>query len=235
MKFKGLLLALLPFAFAAHAAERPEIKTLWVLPPGRKATTTQFQSIAALQMLRVPGKDYFLAQTEVTQAQWETLMGYNPSQPKAQRLPVVQISWHDAMAFCRKLTLRDVEAGILPAGYVYTLPSEEEWEYACRAGSRGDFAGPLEELAWYGHSRGGPRPVATKKPNTWGFHDMHGNVWEWCRGRDEGARALRGGSWRTEEEHCRSGHSHFLAATSANNYLGFRPAALPAARLASAR
>ncbi len=235
MKPRGILLSLFSFVFTASALERPEVKTLWAVPPVKKSQAGHFQSSIAITMLRVPGKDYYLGQTEVTQGQWQQLMGYNPSRHKAHLLPVVRISWHEAMAFCRKLTLHDLEAGILPAGYVYSLPSESEWEHACRAGNRGDYAGALDDLAWFGEARGGPRPVATKKPNTWGFHDMHGNVWEWCRDRFGKSRPLRGGSWRSEAEHCRSHHRHTLSATSANNYLGFRPAAVPAVRIASIR
>lgn len=160
---------------------------------------------------------YYLGATEVTQRQWQEVMGGNPSQFKGADLPVENVSWEDAMEFCGKLTERERVAGRLAAGRVYRLPSEAQWEYACRAGSEGDFAGDPEAMGWYYANSGWKtRPVGRKAPNTWGFHDMHGNVREWCldfyqdsyRGLgadDPGgppkaalilpARVIRGGSW----------------------------------------
>jgi len=117
-------------------------------------------------------RPFYLGETEVTQAQWKKVMGSNPSHRKGDDLPVENVSWNDAVEFCRK------------AGY--RLPTEAEWEYACRTGSTtrfsfGDADGRLDEYAWYGGNSGGrTHPVGQKKPNAWGFRDMHGNVWEWC-------------------------------------------------------
>jgi formylglycine-generating enzyme required for sulfatase activity len=122
-------------------------------------------------------------------------------------LPMYFVSWNDAMEFCKDLTERERAAGRLPAGYEYNLPTEAEWEYACRAGTTdATYAGPLvaengkspmlDNLAWYsGNSpngytgkgfnvsgrTGGPHPVAQKQPNAWGLYDMTGNLWQWCR------------------------------------------------------
>jgi len=170
-------------------------------------------------------KGYWLGKTELTQGQWEALMGSNPANLKnaGRDAPVEQVSWDDAMQFCRKLTERERQAGRLPEGYEYTLPTEAQWEYACRAGTTGDYAGNLDAMAWYNQNSGNTaHPVAQKQPNAWGLYDMHGNVWEWCRdwkadypggsvrdptGPSSGSsRVSRGGSWYADADAglCRS-------------------------------
>ncbi len=95
--------------------------------------------------------------------------------------PVCYVSWYDAMEFCKWLTKKERRRGRLPEGYEYTLPTEAEWEYACRAGTTGSYAGNVDSMAWYKKNSGGrTNPVGQRKPNAWGLHDMHGNVWEWC-------------------------------------------------------
>lgn len=190
---------------------------------------------------------FWLGRHEVTQGQWTTLMGRNPSAFKelGADAPVEMVSWKDAMEFGRKLTERERAAGRLPAGYVYTLPTEAQWEYACRAGSNLPYAGELESMAWYGAkaSGGSTHPVGKKAANAWGLFDMHGNVWEWCRdwyaeaylpgvdgqpvadplGPPAGAyRVNRGGSWRSSADTCRSAFRHWLAPNDRGNGLGFR-------------
>jgi formylglycine-generating enzyme required for sulfatase activity len=150
-------------------------------------------------------KDFLLGSTCVTQGQWTALMNNNPSYFRGDMRPVEQVSWNEAQSFRDKLTEHEAAAGRLPAGYVYTLPTEAQWEYACRAGTKGDYAGDLMAMAWYAaNSRGyaplgtklpnkfsmmfAPEggvthPVATKQPNAWGLYDMHGNVFEWCSDR----------------------------------------------------
>ena len=153
-------------------------------------------------------EEYWLGRYEVTQAQYETLMGTNPSRFKGADLPVEMVSRDDAMAFCAKLTERERAAGRLPEGYEYTLPTEAQWEYACRAGTTtafnngtdipteeqtGDAPCPnLDEVGWYQYNSGGTFnsdgylgdgktfPAGQKRPNAWGLYDMHGNVEEWC-------------------------------------------------------
>ncbi len=190
-------------------------------------------------------KPYWLGKTEVTQAQWTAVMGNNPSQFKGDDRPVEQVSWNDAMEFCRKLTERERAAGRLPEGYAYTLPTEAEWEYACRAGTTGDYAGNLDAMGWYGANSGSTtHPVGTKQANAWGLHDMHGNVWEWCAdwygnypggsvtdptGPPSGSyRVLRGGCWFSAAVDCRSAGRSENGPGLRSLIIGFRLALVPA-------
>jgi formylglycine-generating enzyme required for sulfatase activity len=130
-------------------------------------------------------RPYWLGKTEVTQAQWQTIMGANPSENKGGDLPVEKVSWEEAIEFCRKLTARERASGRLPAGYAFTLPTEAQWEYACRAGTTGDYSGNLDAMAWYAPPNANivnvrTHPVGRNQPSAWGFYDMHGNVAEWC-------------------------------------------------------
>ena len=160
---------------------------------------------------------FWLGKTEVTQAQYEAVTGKKPSTFTAAGplAPVERVSWIDALAFCRKLNERERAAGRLPDGYEYTLPTEAQWEYAHRAGTAAAYPGDPEGTSWYDrNSHATTHPVATKRPNAWGFHDMSGNVLEWCLdwygnypggavtdpyGPERGYyRMARGGSWRTD-------------------------------------
>lgn len=174
---------------------------------------------------------FSLSKTEVTQAQWKSVMGYNPTFHKGDNLPVANISWEEAMEFCKKLTERERKAGRLPRNLKFTLPTEAQWEYACRAGTRTRFSfGDSESLlSQYGNiyegtpleRKGGITPVGTFRPNAWGFYDMYGNVCEWCLDyyhldplggkdpirttpgeTDPGSRTIRGGDFLISPKYC---------------------------------
>jgi formylglycine-generating enzyme required for sulfatase activity len=195
-------------------------------------------------------KDYYLGVYEVTQAQYEKVMGKNPSLFQGAivgnenaDLPVDNVSWDDVVEFCKKLSDLPEEK---KAGRMYRLPTEAEWEYACRAGSKtaysfDDEEGLLPEYGWF--SRNSSRrthTVGLLEPNAWGLHDMHGNVWEWCSdwyeeypkgavsdptGPKEGSdRVIRGGSWDYEAAHCRSANRNGRDPSFRFDYYGFRVA-----------
>jgi formylglycine-generating enzyme required for sulfatase activity len=188
-------------------------------------------------------KPYYLGIYEVTQEQYERVMGKNPSYFKGARDPVENVSWEDAVAFIEKLNGMPSEKD---AGRVYRLPTEAEWEYACRAGSEsaycfGDTLVTLQQYAWFGENSGSKtHPVGKKQPNAWGLYDMHGNVWEWCydwdgdyssaavadpSGPARGSyRVLRGGSWVNEAALCRSARRRWFVPSFRFNSVGFRVA-----------
>ena len=179
-------------------------------------------------------RGFWLGKYEVTQGQWEAVMGSNPSHFKGSNLPVEQVSWDDCQEFIRKLNARFASEG---GGY--RLPTESEWEYACRAGTTGPYAGRLDDMGWYSGNAGGrTHPVGQKAPNGWGLYDMHGNVWEWCedwygsypsgnvedpRGAAGGAcRVFRGGSWIINPWPCRSAIRYWHEPGLRYFHLGFR-------------
>ena len=144
-------------------------------------------------------KGFWLGKYPVTQGEYLAFMGQNPSHFKdsGYRAPVDKVNWNDAVEFCRRLTIQEQAEDRLPDGYEYALPTEAQWEYACRAGSQGDYCyrsseDELGDYGWYGgNSDGQTHPAGQKKPNQWGLYDMHGNVWEWCQ--DNWGDKLRGG------------------------------------------
>jgi eukaryotic-like serine/threonine-protein kinase len=205
---------------------------------------------------QVTVSEFYLGQTLVTQAQYQAIMGNNPSSFKGNdKLPVERVSWLDAVAFCEKLSQKTKRT--------YRLPSEAEWEYACRAGTNtpyafGETINPLavnydSNYPYGGAAKGEYRekttPIGSFPPNLFGLYDMHGNLWEWCldeytnnyngaptdgsaRGdtisREENKRRLlRGGSWVTNAQNCRSAYRHDYTASVRNVYIGFRVVGLP--------
>ena len=174
--------------------------------------------------------EFYLGATLVTQRQFERVTGKNPTdQPgTAKDAPVDSVRWQAATEFCGKLTEIDRDAGIVADDWEYRLPTETEWEYACRAGTSDATYGRLDSVAWhFGNSDLRTHPVCEKSPNQWGFYDMLGNVWEMCQDwfwRKRQQRACRGGSYFNTRKCCR-------AAARANymggRYCGFRLAAAP--------
>ena len=178
-------------------------------------------------------QDFDLGVYEVTQEQYEAVMGENPSGFKGSQNPVEQVSWDEAVAFCRKLSELPAEK---KAGYVYRLPTEAEWEYACRFT---EVKSELGVYAWYTeNSLGRTHSVGGKKPNAWGLYDMHGNVSEWCQdwygnypsgsvtdptGPASGQiRVSRGGGWNDNSDYCDSASRNGYAPDDRDLALGFR-------------
>ena len=182
-------------------------------------------------------KPFYMGVTDVTQAQYEAVIGANPSYFKGPTNPVEQVSWNDATEFCKKLSEKTRRA--------VRLPTEAEWEYACRAGAKthfcfGDADEGLGDYAWYSaNSEQKTYPVGQKKPNAWGLYDVHGNVWQWCadwygdypkgamtdpQGAASGSqRVLRGGSWGSTPDSCRAAFRYRSIPGSRNlDYFGFR-------------
>jgi len=207
-------------------------------------------------------KGCWMGKYEVTQGEYLAVMGSNPSyfQPPDATAdtnrPVEQVSWEDATDYCSQLTQRERLAGRIGTNSVYRLPTEAEWEYACRGWtstrfSYGDDIGytNLTNYAWYEANSGGTtHPVGQKLPNPWGLHDMHGNVWEWCqdwfgdypggiavdpRGPDTGSgRVLRGGCWGRWRIWdgtwiCRSAYRNYYYPDYRSILIGFRVVLAP--------
>lgn len=174
----------------------------------------------------------------VTQGWYETITGRNPSQFKGDaRLPVEQVSWNDAKAFCQQLNELCARSN-LHTGRRFALPTEAQWKRACRAGSKGDFGllangkeGTVDEMAWYdGNSGSTTHLVGQKAPNAWDLYDMHGNVWEWCEDVYEASRSyrvFRGGSWGHNPSCCAAGFRNSRDPDGRGNSLGFRLASVP--------
>lgn len=220
------------------------------------------KDVAPLVLLRInPGKfmmgtpeknksamicnHFWIGKFEVTQEQWQSLMGNNPSKYKAKNHPVEQVGYDQALEFCKKLDR--LYADQIPAGYRFYLPSETEWEYACRAGTvtalnsgknlsgEGKFKqsdANLDEVGWYEvNSPKNHQPIGLKKPNAWGLYDMHGNVREWTRSWDltwylnsGGRKITRGGSFFDMANFCRSASRTSTNSCGLGDNLGFRVA-----------
>jgi formylglycine-generating enzyme required for sulfatase activity len=200
-------------------------------------------------------RPFYLAKYPVTQEQYQTLMKNNPSWFQAgklfekgqdtKRFPVEYVSWDEAQAFCKKMRENDKH------GRKFRLPSEAEWEYACRAGTKtayfsGDDERDLGEYAWFvDNAESRTHEVGTRRPNPWGLYDMLGNVYQWCEDyygpyeglekqnplrsakHSEERRVQRGGSWASNAGLCRAAYRSHSAPTVRLNALGYRVAFRP--------
>jgi formylglycine-generating enzyme required for sulfatase activity len=228
--------------------------------PHRAANAPQTQADASAEMVSIPGGQFTMGDKDepdatphevvvsaflmdkflVTQEYYQKLMGDNPARWKADKNPIEQVRWSDAVKFCNARSLAE---GLKPCYNLdtwecdfdasgYRLPTEAEWECACRAGSKtayffGDNPSQLGDYAWFEKNSGGhPQPVGQKKPNPWGLYDICGNLWQWCndfygveyysqspkenpRGPKEGdSRVVRGGAWKFSGDNCRSGYRY---------------------------
>ncbi|MBM3835930.1 MAG: formylglycine-generating enzyme family protein [Verrucomicrobia bacterium] len=192
-------------------------------------------------------RDFWLGKFEVTQAEYAALIGKNPSHFKNDpNRPVEKVTYYDALAYCSALTKGEREAKRLPPTYEYRLPFEAEWEFVCRGGttnlySFGDTTDEADQFAWtLENSEGATHPVGQKRPNPFGLHDVHGNVWEWCldwfgdypdrelqdpSGPATGKyKVFRGGSWNHTADFIRSGNRFMMAPTNGIYFVGFRVA-----------
>ena len=187
-----------------------------------------------------------IAKYEVTQELYEAVTGANPSRWKGPRNSVEMVGWHEANEFCRKLTAELRQRKLIAADEIVRLPSEAEWEYTCRAGTKtlfsfGDDAKDLGEYAWFtGNAKGNDPPVGKKKPNPWDLYDMHGYVWEWTLdawqpnyegaptdgsardAKDAKQRVGRGGAWTEKAEDCRSSTRGHWPPDARRADIGFR-------------
>ena len=185
-------------------------------------------------------KPFYMGETEVTQKQWQDVMGNNPSKNKVEDKPVDRVSWNDVQEFIQKLNAKE-------GGNYFRLPTEAEWEYAARAGSDADYSfgdstSSLPQYAWFGNLgyKGSSHEVAQKDPNKWGLYDMHGNVWEWVQDWYDGTyysaspannptgpetgkyRVYRGGSFIGKATNLRSAVRFSALPMSRTHDVGFR-------------
>lgn len=240
------MVGLIALATALWGAEEParrmsvdlgegvRLDLVWIAPgryvrgsPAREAGRREDETAHGVVLSR----GFWMSVCEVTQAQWTRVMGANPSFFEGSNRPVESVSWEEVQRFLEIISER--------AGGCFRLPTEAEWEYACRAGTTSETAGDLAAMAWYAAtSEGSTRPVGEKQPNAWGLHDMHGNVAEWCQdwygpyprgtvhdppGPASGLRrVVRGGSWLSEPRHCRSAARQAELPDTRSSTIGFR-------------
>jgi len=229
---------LLPGSILENSSIR--MKFAWIPPGSFRMGGDKFDDEKPVHRVTIT-KGFYMGVSPVTQQQWQEVMGNNPSNFKGDdSCPVEQVSWEDCRKFCDALKKRD--------GRPYRLPTEAEWEYACRAGTTmeyytGDGEDALKKAGWYlGNSGDKTHPVGQLAKNDWGLYDMHGNVWQWCadyygpykdlkdtdpfrleKGAED-ARVLRGGSWNYGPLRCRAAYRLGVAPSRRSFDYGFRVA-----------
>ena len=192
-------------------------------------------------------RDYWIGKYEVTQGEFMALMGRNPSHFTGDsHRPVEKVTFFDVSNYCARVTERERVSGRLPVAYEYRLPTEAEWEHACRAGatnlfSFGDNPGVADQFAWTAeNSDATTHPIGLKRPNPWELHDMHGNVWEWCLDWFEPYPAgpatdpvgpatskfkvFKGGGWNQDVEYARWVNRFMMSPSNGIHFVGFRVA-----------
>jgi len=230
---------------------------VWV-PPGEFLMGSPTEEIGrdadeSRQTRVIVARGFWIGRCEVRQSEYQQLMSNNPSNETGDaNRPVERVSWFEAMEYCKKLSQACEIQRKLPEGYGYRLPTEAEWEYACRAGTSTRFsygedksATQLNEYAWFSrNSDSMTHPVGTRRPNKWGLFDMHGNVWEWCIDRWEDSlpggtitnlvhvaagrlRVARGGSWLYDAKACRSANRDDYSPWDRCSDIGFRVVLAP--------
>jgi formylglycine-generating enzyme required for sulfatase activity len=212
-----------------------DMKFAWIPPGGFLMGSNANDGEKPVHRVTI-SQGFYMGIHPVTQAQWRAVMGYNPSNFQADDRPVETVSWDDCQEFCDKM--REL------TGKPIRLPTEAEWEYACRAGTTTEYYSgngeeALKKVGWYsGNSNSQTHPVGKLPQNKWGLFDMHGNVWEWCQDlyaayapdnqkdpvnlQNGDARVVRGGSWSSGHDDCRAAFRSRLAPATRDYKCGLR-------------
>ena len=240
----------------AGAWPAPGLRFVWLpagsFTMGSPATEAERGADEGPQMRVTLSRGFYIGRYEVTQGEYLSVIGSNPSGFTGDtNRPVEKVSWNDAANYCAQLTARERTAERLPAGWAYRLPTESEWEYASRAGSTNRFSfgedtdySQLGNYAWYNaNSVSASHTVGGKLSNTWGLYDVSGNVWEWCsdwygvylggivtdpQGAVSGSsRVIRGAGWNDVAGSCRLANRNYNTPTARDNRIGFRVVLAP--------
>jgi len=232
-----------------YTVEAIDMKMEWI-PPGRFTMGSHPSEVGhhleeeTLHMV-IHSQGFWMGAYEVNQKQFLQLMGENPSTFQDENMPAHKVDWHDALEFCEILTDQEKRDKRIPDNWKFNLPTEAQWEYACRADATtayhfGNSVDDLARFCWFNdNSKGSPKPVGLKRPNDWGLYDIHGNVGEWCydwygkryppdrsvdpiteKGSEK--KVFRGGTYTDIPERCRSAHRHKIEPDTRNPWIGFR-------------
>lgn len=194
-----------------------------------ESRSVSLQHGVEIELIKTP-IGLWVGKTEVTQSQWEAIMGINPAQFKEPNNPVETVSWDDCQLFLEKLNSLP---SVKESGLTFRLPTDEEWEYACRAGATGDFCklgdgteiteSTLGKVAWFDdNANKQPHAVGQKAPNAFGVYDMIGNVHEWTQTADGESRVFCGGGWNFSAEFCKASSKAKLLPSYRSDSFGFR-------------